>query len=87
MKYSDRRSLVTNEVYDDENNLDSIVTIRVAENEDKFMKFLDDLNENTKRVLGIALATFSGVLYAFTFTPALYVQDNYSDGNIINYCN
>lgn len=44
------------------------------------MKFLDGLNPNAKRILGISLASISGVLYAFTFTPALYVQDNYENG-------
>lgn len=39
--------------------------------------FFDRLNTSTKRTLGISMAIFSGILYAFTFTPALYIQDNY----------
>jgi hypothetical protein len=39
--------------------------------------FVDRLSAAQKRVLGIALACSAGVLYGFTFTPALYVQDNY----------
>jgi len=81
---SDRRSLVTNEIYDDQdepigssNNPVEINQLNGEKEEDKFIQFLNKLNNNTKRVLGICLATISGILYAFTFTPALYVQDNY----------
>lgn len=49
--------------------------------------FVDRLSPNAKRILGISLASFSGVLYAFTFTPALYVQDNYvnASSNALDY--
>lgn len=43
--------------------------------------FFDRLSKNAKRTLGISMAIFSGFLYAFTFTPALYVQDNYDDAS------
>jgi hypothetical protein len=39
--------------------------------------FFDILSPSNKRILGISMACISGVLYGFTFTPALYVQDNY----------
>lgn len=43
--------------------------------------FFERLNPSAKRVLGISMAIFSGLLYGFTFTPALYVQDNYQDAS------
>jgi hypothetical protein len=43
--------------------------------------FFDNLNPSTKRVFGTCMACLSGVLYAFTFTPALYVQDNYEQAS------
>jgi hypothetical protein len=43
--------------------------------------FLESLSPTSRRVLGIALACFSGVLYGFMFTPALYVQDNYENAS------
>ncbi len=43
--------------------------------------FLQNINPNVKRIVGIACACGSGVLFAFTFTPALYVQDNYPNAS------
>ncbi len=43
--------------------------------------YFGNLNKNLKRVIGICLACCSGCLYAFTFTPALYVQDTYKDAS------
>jgi len=66
-------------VYDNDQEVDKIETVVTGipvENEDLFMKFLENLNGTTKRILGTSLAIFSGILYAFTFTPALYIQDN-----------
>ena len=40
-------------------------------------QFVQRLNPNTKRFIGVFFACLSGVLFAFTFTPALYVEDNY----------
>lgn len=40
--------------------------------------FFDRLSIKTKRTVGVTMAIVSGFLYAFTFTPALYVQDNYN---------
>lgn len=48
-------------------------------NEERF--FVERLSEPTKRLLGISLSCIAGVLYGFTFTPALYVQDNYLDAS------
>lgn len=43
--------------------------------------FVDRLSGSHKRVLGTTLSCIAGVLYGFTFTPALYVQDNYPDSS------
>lgn len=40
--------------------------------------FYDKLNPKAKRMAGTFLAIISGVLYGVTFTPYLYVVDNYS---------
>jgi hypothetical protein len=37
----------------------------------------DRMNPKTKKILGTCLAIMSGVLYGVTFTPYLYVRDNY----------
>ncbi|KAL5014967.1 hypothetical protein ScPMuIL_009237, partial [Solemya velum] len=40
--------------------------------------FVDKLSPAKKRIVGIGLSLFSGLLYGQTFTPAIYVQDNYT---------
>lgn len=43
--------------------------------------FIENLNPNIRRLLGVGLASIAGVLFAFTFTPTLYTQDNYPDAS------
>jgi hypothetical protein len=49
-------------------------------NDDNSSMF-DKLHPKVKRLLGTGMACVSGVLYAFTFTPALYVQDTYANAS------
>jgi hypothetical protein len=41
--------------------------------------FFDRLSPLKKRIVGTVLACTSGVLYGITFTPELYVRDNYGE--------
>ena len=50
-----------------------------TENEDATL--FSGMNPNVKRFVGVFLACFCGILYAFTFTPALYVQDRYENAS------
>lgn len=43
--------------------------------------FIDRLSPAKKRLAGIVMSVGAGILYAVTFTPALYVQDNYPDAS------
>lgn len=45
--------------------------------EDSDESFVDRLAPRGKRILGLALCVFSGLLYGQTFTPAIHAQDNY----------
>ncbi len=40
-------------------------------------EFFDRLSPSAKRIFGISLSVFSGLMYAMFFTPELYVIDNY----------
>ena len=40
-------------------------------------RLVNSLSPRVRKVIGVSLASVAGVLYAVTFTPALYVQDNY----------
>jgi hypothetical protein len=73
---------------DDENLLinnqesDEIPTTSSSNSNDRNSEsYLDRVNPNTKRVAGIVMACVAGILYGFTFTPALYVQDNYENAS------
>lgn len=63
----------------DEDEIVPIVVLSTNNTRDDF--FVDRLSRSRKRVLGITLSCLAGVLYGFTFTPALYVQDNYPDAS------
>lgn len=39
--------------------------------------FFERLNPRVKRILGISLALFSGLMYGLNYAPILYVTDNY----------
>lgn len=43
--------------------------------------FFDRLQPGTKRIVGISLCVFSGLMYGQLFTPATYVQDNYKEAS------
>ena len=38
----------------------------------------EKLSSNKKKIVGISLALFSGLMYGEAFTPIIYVQDNYA---------
>jgi hypothetical protein len=66
----------------DENNFENIEEIRNVNNDESGSTsnnntFIDRLNPVTKRLVGTSMSLLAGVLYAFTFTPTLYIQDNY----------
>ena len=69
------------------NDINEITSVVNTENIEEENNFLQNLNPNVKRILGIVCACGSGVLFAFTFTPALYVQDNYpnASNNALDY--
>ena len=80
-KPDDEQSLITSPIAEITTENEVTVVLggdRVTSNESNFF---DRLNPGTKRIVGIVLASVSGVLYAFTFTPALYVQDNYENAS------
>ncbi|XP_022325101.2 transmembrane protein 144-like isoform X2 [Crassostrea virginica] len=47
--------------------------------------FIDRLSPGKKRVLGIVLSIFSGILYGQMFTPAVYLQDHGDSKNALDY--
>ena len=53
-------------------NIVNVLTTRTAQ-----PSYIETLSANKRRLIGLTLAAISGVLYGITFTPALYVQDNY----------
>lgn len=80
----DRRPILQNDSINDINEITSVVNVENIEAEGSF---LQNLNPKVKRIGGIVCACGSGVLFAFTFTPALYVQDNYpgASNNALDY--
>ncbi len=51
--------------------------VNVAQN----ASFFDRLDPKLKRITGTGLACFSGIMYGLTFTPELYVVDNYENAS------
>lgn len=45
--------------------------------DDDDSSFVDKLSPNFKRILGVGLSLVAGLIYGQTFTPFLYVQNNY----------
>lgn len=43
--------------------------------------FIDDLSPDKKRIVGVALSLFSGILYGLSFAPAIHCQDNYENAS------
>jgi hypothetical protein len=75
----DRRDLIGQDGAD---NINSEVTIaNVFTDRPVQQTFLDRLGPGQKRALGTLLACSSGILYGITFTPALYVKDNYKNAS------
>lgn len=70
-------SLINNQINQD----NEIEEISSDDNSISDVKYFGNLSPNLKRIIGISLACIAGVLYAFTFTPALYVQDNYTNAS------
>jgi len=66
-------------------NINSVRGVNEQTNNDSSGVSLDtmlqNLNQNVKRIVGTLMACFAGVLYAFTFTPALYVQSKYANAS------
>jgi hypothetical protein len=50
-------------------------------------EFFDKLNPLTKKILGISLAIFAGIMYGQSFTPILYLRNNYENtsSNYLDY--
>lgn len=71
----DARPLVTDTREDD--IVPSVNNNDAANRSDGDSFFMDHWSPAKKRIAGITMACVAGVLYAVTFTPALYVQDNY----------
>ena len=76
----DSQSLINNDPTDI-NHITDISVVLNNENPENESNLFTRLNPNAKRIIGIVLSCTSGVLFAFTFTPALYVQDNYPDAS------
>jgi hypothetical protein len=60
------------------------VPVKSTNNEEK-TDFLDRFSPLQKRILGISLAFFSGLMYGECNTPALYAQQNYESDNLLDY--
>ena len=43
--------------------------------------FYDRLGPMQKRVIGIILSIFAGVMFGVSYTPVTYIQDNYADAS------
>jgi len=41
----------------------------------------DRLSNSKKRILGLGLSVFSGLLYGQAFSPIVYIRDNYADAS------
>lgn len=73
----ENESLINNQI-NQENEIEEISSDDKSEPD---IKYFGNLSPNLKRIIGIGLACTAGILYAFTFTPALYVQDNYENAS------
>ncbi len=75
----DQQPIVQNDLNHD---IDEITLVVNNENtEEAEISFLQNMNPNAKRIIAILCSCLSGILFAFTFTPALYVQDNYENAS------
>lgn len=76
-------SLVNHEINNNSSEVEEIISENSEEEteDDSEVTLFAGLNPNVKRFIGVFMACFAGVLYAFTFTPSLYVQDNYTDAS------
>ncbi len=45
------------------------------------LSIYDRLSKPKKRILGLSLAVFSGLLYGQAFSPIVYIRDNYADAS------
>jgi hypothetical protein len=75
----DGRDVSSTENFSNINNSNAINNTTTSSNSPE--TFFDNLSSPSKRILGTCMACLSGILYAFTFTPALYVQDNYKEAS------
>lgn len=79
---------IKNNSDDDTNNylVNNENSQEVLESEATDMNFFKNINPFLKRMIGIGMACSAGVFYGFTFTPVLYVQDNYGESeNALDY--
>lgn len=53
----------------------------ISKSTEQNIDIYDRLNPKAKRIVGIALAVFSGLLYGEAFTPILYIKSNYIDAS------
>lgn len=69
-------------VFSDSRRSSSVNGIVPGSTEESDESFVDRLGPRGKRILGLVLCVLSGLLYGQTFTPAIYVQDNYKGASI-----
>lgn len=76
-------SLLNHEINHNSSEVEEIISEDSTEEmeDESEVTLFAGLNPNIKRFVGVSMACVAGVLYAFTFTPALYVQDNYTDAS------
>lgn len=58
-----------------------VQTNNTPRNQEEDLSFFEKLPPVKKRLLGITLAIFSGILYGLNFTPAIYIQDRFHDSS------
>jgi hypothetical protein len=77
----DQENLIQNNNPNDFTSLNEIINVSNPDSQQQSGNFLERLNPNMKRILGTTMAVVAGILYAFTFTPALFIQDNYENAS------
>ncbi len=73
----------TQEISEEDKKINEMPTTSGSSNETLLEKndIYQKLSSNKKRIVGISLSVFSGLMYGEAFTPILYVQDNYDEAS------
>ncbi len=77
----DQENLIENNDPNDFTSLNEIINVSSTDTGQQSGNYLDRLDPNMNRIFGTTMAVLAGILYAFTFTPALYIQDNYENAS------